>query len=135
MSVCCLCRVGGRRSPGFSSHSDGCGGLLGVGLESKLCDGTHTNNTTTSIVDRLARPNADGLHMKTEDFEALDLHAATLPSIQRVTTECSFWNPRKDTLCKSMDAYYSSPAENPTQLRPQDCRYCFQLLGKPATSL
>ena len=65
-------------------------------------------------MDRLARPNtanADGLHVIAEDFEALDLHAATLPSIQRVTTECSFWNVRKDTLCRSSDASFSFPRQ------------------------
>ena len=69
-------------------------------------------------MDRETRPgtacgtsNSDGLHMTVEDFEALDLHAATLPSIQRVTSECSFWNPRKDTLCKSSRLCCAPPAK------------------------
>lgn len=41
---------------------------------------------------------ADGLDLTVDDYNALHLHAATLPSLQRVTVESSFWNSRRDTL-------------------------------------
>ncbi|KAI1506232.1 hypothetical protein F5X99DRAFT_404279 [Biscogniauxia marginata] len=59
------------------------------------------------IADRRIRhdtPNStgtatlDGLELTVEDYETLGLHHGTLPSIQRVTIESSFWDSRKETL-------------------------------------
>ncbi|KAI1637487.1 hypothetical protein F4809DRAFT_604599 [Biscogniauxia mediterranea] len=40
----------------------------------------------------------DGLELTVEDYETLGLHPGTLPSVQRVTIESSFWDSRRDTL-------------------------------------
>ncbi|KAK6856174.1 hypothetical protein PG995_008325 [Apiospora arundinis] len=57
------------------------------------------------IVDRRPLPvtsesnsHQDGLFLTQEDYNSLDLHAATLPTIGRVTSESSFWDARKETL-------------------------------------
>ncbi|KAI1352773.1 hypothetical protein F5Y01DRAFT_278627 [Xylaria sp. FL0043] len=40
---------------------------------------------------------ADGLNLKIEDYETLNLHPATLTSLARVTTEASFWDAKRET--------------------------------------
>ncbi|KAI5864362.1 hypothetical protein GGS23DRAFT_564030 [Durotheca rogersii] len=40
----------------------------------------------------------DGLHLTVEDFESLGLHSGTLPTLQRVTLESSFWDTRRETM-------------------------------------
>ncbi|KAK8034541.1 hypothetical protein PG993_009536 [Apiospora rasikravindrae] len=57
------------------------------------------------IVDRRPLPvthdsnsHQDGLFITPEDYSSLELHASTLPTIGRVTSESSFWDARKETL-------------------------------------
>ncbi|OTB04853.1 hypothetical protein M426DRAFT_320437 [Hypoxylon sp. CI-4A] len=58
------------------------------------------------IAHRRPRPEAegssmncvDGLHLTVEDYESLGLHSGTLPTLQRLTLECSFWDSRRDTV-------------------------------------
>lgn len=42
--------------------------------------------------------HADGLHLTVDDYESLGLHSGTLPTLQRVTLESSFWDSRRETL-------------------------------------
>ncbi|RYP38601.1 hypothetical protein DL767_002537 [Monosporascus sp. MG133] len=41
---------------------------------------------------------SDGLALTVDDYNSLRLHSATLPHIQRVTVESSFWDSKRDTL-------------------------------------
>ncbi|RYP19663.1 hypothetical protein DL765_003256 [Monosporascus sp. GIB2] len=41
---------------------------------------------------------SDGLTLTVDDYNSLRLHSATLPHIQRVTVESSFWNSKRETL-------------------------------------
>ncbi|ORY61443.1 uncharacterized protein BCR38DRAFT_440227 [Pseudomassariella vexata] len=57
------------------------------------------------IAHRRPRPNTghfsttpDGVFLTVEDYESLGLHAGTLSSMQRITVESLFWNPRRDML-------------------------------------
>ncbi|KAL7624243.1 hypothetical protein AAE478_005802 [Parahypoxylon ruwenzoriense] len=40
----------------------------------------------------------DGLHLTVEDYDSLGLHSGTLPTLQRVTLESSFWDTRRETV-------------------------------------
>ncbi|KAI0020419.1 hypothetical protein F4780DRAFT_371664 [Xylariomycetidae sp. FL0641] len=53
--------------------------------------------TPSTPDQKCTHPNG-GLEITVEDFEALGLHSATLPSLQRVTSESSFWDVRRETL-------------------------------------
>ncbi|RYO93114.1 hypothetical protein DL766_010142 [Monosporascus sp. MC13-8B] len=41
---------------------------------------------------------SDGLTLTVDDYNSLRLHSATLPHIQRVTVESSFWDSKRETL-------------------------------------
>ncbi|RYP72767.1 hypothetical protein DL769_004383 [Monosporascus sp. CRB-8-3] len=41
---------------------------------------------------------SDGLALTVDDYDSLRLHSATLPHIQRVTVESSFWDSKRETL-------------------------------------
>ncbi|RYP89166.1 hypothetical protein DL770_004538 [Monosporascus sp. CRB-9-2] len=41
---------------------------------------------------------SDGLAITVDDYDSLRLHSATLPQIQRVTVESSFWDSKRETL-------------------------------------
>lgn len=45
--------------------------------------------------------SSDGLHLSVEDYESLGLHSGTLPTLQRVTLESSFWDSRRETVFHS----------------------------------
>ncbi|KAI1341858.1 hypothetical protein F5Y15DRAFT_349293 [Xylariaceae sp. FL0016] len=40
----------------------------------------------------------DGLELTIDDYESLGLHSGTLPALQRVTSESSIWDAKKETL-------------------------------------
>ncbi|KAI1139606.1 hypothetical protein F5Y05DRAFT_411794 [Hypoxylon sp. FL0543] len=50
----------------------------------------------------------DGLHLTVEDYESLGLHSGTLPTLQRVTLESSFWDSRRETVYLIL-SFSSSP--------------------------
>ncbi|KAI0900591.1 hypothetical protein F4806DRAFT_449180 [Annulohypoxylon nitens] len=50
----------------------------------------------------------DGLHLTVDDYESLGLHSGTLPTLQRVTLESSFWDSRKETVYLLL-SFSSSP--------------------------
>ncbi|KAI1213664.1 uncharacterized protein F4807DRAFT_408630 [Annulohypoxylon truncatum] len=50
----------------------------------------------------------DGLHLTVDDYESLGLHSGTLPTLQRVTLESSFWDSRKETVYLIL-SFSSSP--------------------------
>ncbi|KAI0843392.1 hypothetical protein F5Y06DRAFT_2921 [Hypoxylon sp. FL0890] len=50
----------------------------------------------------------DGLHLTVEDYESLGLHSGTLPTLQRVTLECLFWDSRRETVYLIL-SFSSSP--------------------------
>ncbi|KAI1101173.1 hypothetical protein F4804DRAFT_21221 [Jackrogersella minutella] len=50
----------------------------------------------------------DGLYLTVDDYESLDLHSGTLPTLQRVTLESSFWDSRRETVYLIL-SFSSSP--------------------------
>ncbi|KAI2778802.1 hypothetical protein F4815DRAFT_475918 [Daldinia loculata] len=50
----------------------------------------------------------DGLHLTVDDYESLGLHSGTLPTLQRVTLESSFWDSRRETMYLIL-SFSSSP--------------------------
>ncbi|KAI1807798.1 hypothetical protein F4811DRAFT_573302 [Daldinia bambusicola] len=50
----------------------------------------------------------DGLYLTVDDFESLGLHSGTLPTLQRVTLESSFWDSRRETMYLTL-SFSSSP--------------------------
>ncbi|KAI1480459.1 hypothetical protein F4774DRAFT_84438 [Daldinia eschscholtzii] len=50
----------------------------------------------------------DGLYLTVDDYESLGLHSGTLPTLQRVTLESSFWDSRRETMYLTL-SFSSSP--------------------------
>ncbi|KAI8962077.1 hypothetical protein F5Y11DRAFT_324184 [Daldinia sp. FL1419] len=50
----------------------------------------------------------DGLYLTVDDYESLGLHSGTLPTLQRVTLESSFWDSRRETMYLIL-SFSSSP--------------------------
>ncbi|RYP11392.1 hypothetical protein DL764_000046 [Monosporascus ibericus] len=46
---------------------------------------------------------SDGLALAVDDYHSLRLHSATLPHIQRITVESSFWDPKREILRTNKD--------------------------------
>ncbi|KAK7953833.1 hypothetical protein PG996_014721 [Apiospora saccharicola] len=58
-------------------------------VDRRLLPATHDVNSSS---------HQDGLFLTPDDWNSLELHASTLPTIGRVTSESSFWDSRKETL-------------------------------------
>ncbi|KAI0182069.1 hypothetical protein GGR52DRAFT_66439 [Hypoxylon sp. FL1284] len=68
----------------------------------------HRRARFQEVPDTPGMNTPDGLHLTSDDYESLGLHAGTLPTLQRVTLESLFWDSRRETVYLIL-SFSSSP--------------------------